>query len=273
MTRYGFCRIVIGAVMLCSSQFPRAFAEEPHQSHEEAEDAHTDEENEPLVFELQLEKTEEPAFTLKPGRYRISHHLEASGPFSAQVTLLEEVGGTKRIPLLDTASREVKVTDFSGEATYLLFGDYELQYRLRGKDLAGEIRFERIEEPPAETGPFAGVYLGLIERDDQVSTLRRTKPTPSEQRVSLVIRQEESGIRVEQDGSTLSQVATKGQVLIGSITQSSNPAEGQGACQEERTIILQKKQKSSGRLRVFARHSCPDGTLLWTSFSGTVLRR
>lgn len=254
------CSLLLGAVVLWWSDEGPALAADHHQSHDEEGAAEESEKDGPLVFELQLGKKEEPSFTLKPGRYRVSHKVEASGGYLAEVTLIEQEGGIKRIPLIDRVSREAKAAEFSGDTTFIFRGRYELQYRLRGGDISGEIMFERIEEPPAEGGLFAGMYVGVVERDDQVSTLPRTKTGLREQRVSLVVRQSDSGVRVEHDGVMLEKVSVKGSVLIGSISQPSYPTEGEGACQEERTVILQKKQKASGQLRVFSRHLCPDGS-------------
>lgn len=271
-TRALFMGILLGALAQRWEAPLAALADDHHQSGDGA-GADEEEKNGPFLFEFEPGKKKEPPFILKPGRYRVSHHLHSGGPFLASVTLVEEEGGLKRIPLIEQSSREAKVTQLSGEETYTLFGRYELEYRFRGEDFAGDLAFELIEESPTPSGLFSGVYLGILERVEQVSTLRRNPVVLREQRVSFVIRQDDKGIRVEQDGLPLASVSAKGSVLIGAMSQPSTPVEGEAECQEDQTFILQKKVKSSGRLRVFARHSCPDGTYLWNTFSGTVVRK
>jgi hypothetical protein len=229
-------------------------------------------EGEPIVLEIDPSKRRLPAITVKPGRYRVSYHLHVNGAHGVQLNFLEEKGGMKRIELLDHVSHDSKPEDISGEMSTIMMGRYELQYRLRGDDISGEVVLERIEEPATGVDGFGGFYLGEIQRVEQLSTRRIPPAIPRKMRIAMSVREDRGIVSVKAGDGNLERVSLKGPLLIGTRTKQGVQQEGMMGCQEHETVILQKKDRKSSRLRVLSLFACDDGTSVWQELSGTVMR-
>jgi hypothetical protein len=254
----------------------QAAAEGGHHSSAGGEDSADNgadgDEGEPILLEIDPTKRRLQPITLKPGRYRISHSLHVGGAHGVQLTLLEEKGGMKRIELLEHSSRDSKPEDISGEMSTVMMGRYELQYRLRGEDISGEVAVERIEKPPTGVDGFGGFYLGEIQRVEQLSTRRIPPAIPRKRRIALSVREDHGIVSVEAGEGNLEGVSLKGPLLIGTRTKQGVQHEGMTGCQEHETVILQKKDRKSSRIRVLSIFACDDGTSVWQELSGTLMR-
>lgn len=269
--------VVVLSAFLCGvliiGGIARAYAEEGNTaylgggSHKGAEGN-----GQPIVLELDPTKQRLPAIKLKPGRYKVSTHLHAAGAHAVQLSLLEEKGGFKRIELLEQTSREPKPEDISAEMTTILMGRYELQYRLRGEDISGEVVIQRVGEPPTGVDGFGGMFLGEIRRVEQISTRRIPPSIPRKERISGSIREQQGIVYVELEGGTLDTISLKGPVLIGSRTEKGSEQEGMAGCEKHETVIFQKKDKKTFLLRLMGRYSCDDATSVWQELSGSVMR-
>mgnify|MGYP006269365343 FL=1 len=224
------------------------------------------------VVELDRQKQRSEPFKLEAGKYRVTHHLYAKGTFSARVSLLEEEGNVKRIPLVERSGKSVELTEVTGNTTLVLLGRYQLQYRFRGDEISGEIVFERIENTPSGKGDFGGMYIGELQRIDHFSTRQINPIVARKRRATLVVHEENERVRVAQDDLPIEQASLKGQVLVGVASREASPEGGPGECREDKTIVLQKKQKSRFFMRELITFRCGDGTFVWQEYAGLMVR-
>lgn len=225
------------------------------------------------IVELDRQKQRSEPFNLEAGRYRVTHHVYAKGTFSARVSLLEEEGSVKRIPLVERSGKSTEITEVTGSTTLVLLGRYQLQHRLRGDDISGEIVFERIENTPSGKGDFAGMYIGELQRVDHVSTRQINPIVPRKRRATLIVHEEIERVRVLQDDLPIEQASLKGPVIVGVASREASPEGGPGECREDKTIVLQKRQKSRFFMRELITFRCGDGTFVWQEHAGVMIRR